>query len=193
MDATLRRYVPSDVVNYIDRSFQYLPKDGPGNQNIDILSPQILAALLGLVDIVDRVPEHLVIDTGTLTDIILSSQAIQVVVRAGELNGRSDIPLRPISPNQLNPVIVIRNAFAPAVPTKPLCRMHKGSRLSRTIYLGVLWKPISTALAGRSRAGNGNRRPCWGGPCRGIAVVGDPTKAGRDASRDRATQESEQA
>jgi hypothetical protein len=71
-----------------------------------------------LVEITDRVPEHLIIDSAALTDIICGVQAIRTVVREAETQDfRSQLSglaatLEPTAPNQWNPVILIRRAFA---------------------------------------------------------------------------------
>lgn len=108
----MRKYAPSEVVAYINRALPSAKDDRPDYSFF--VSRNIRATLLGLVEIADRVPEHLVIDTEALTDIISSVQAIRTVVREAETQDvRHDLQptLGPASPGQLNPVALIRRAF----------------------------------------------------------------------------------
>ena len=159
----MRQYVPSEVVAYIDRELAFVPRDLSRSQ-VFTVSRHIRATLLGLVEIAERVPDHLVVDTDALTDIIVSVQAIRTVAREAETQPvRSydrNVPgafpvegpeLAPSADAQWNPVILIRNAFercpdgAPAPHVKRL-PFVTDDRLRHTLETDL--DGVDRALAG---------------------------------------------
>lgn len=153
----MRQYVPSEVVAYIDRALCFIPKDDPSTGQSFSVSRGIRAALLGLVELVERVPEHLVTDTEALTDIISSVQAIRTVAREAEAQdvrarySTSPPELGPVPPNQWNPVILIRRACARCPDEAPAPHVERlpfvtDEQLRRTLETDL--DGVDRALAG---------------------------------------------
>ncbi len=148
----MRQYVPSEVVAYIDKAMPFI-KDGVGPRDIPA-HRDIRGLLLGLAEIADRVPEHLIIDNDALTDIITSGQAIRTVVREAEgqdlrVQHVVDPPaLRPTDPKQPNPVILIRRAFARCPDAAP------GPHIPRLAFISddALRRSLETDLDAVDRA-----------------------------------------
>jgi hypothetical protein len=119
------RIVPSQVIDFIDRTFPLISRDNQdASQNL-ALSPEVRGALLGLVDLVIRIPEHLIVDNAALGDIVLSVETIRSSVREAEaislaekqLHGWTVLkpaahPGRGIPTGGWNPAIIIRRALA---------------------------------------------------------------------------------
>ena len=169
----MRQYVPSEVVGYIDQALSFVPKDDLGHGQSFHVSRGIRTALLGLVEITDRVPEHLIIDSAALTDIICGVQAIRTVVREAETQDfRSQLSglaatLEPIAPNQWNPVILIRRAFARCPDDAP------GPHVERLPFISddLLRRSLETDLDAIDRAHAGRE---WKAILHGEAVVQAP-------------------
>jgi hypothetical protein len=166
----VRQYVPSEVVGYIDQALSFVPKDDLGHGQSFHVSRGIRTALLGLVEITDRVPEHLIIDSAALTDIICGVQAIRTVVREAETQDfRSQLSglaatLEPIAPNQWNPVILIRRAFARCPDDAP------GPHVERLPFISddLLRRSLETDLDAIDRAHAGRE---WKATVLGGSVV----------------------
>jgi hypothetical protein len=108
--------VPSQIVNYIDVTFN---KSWFNGSELALGAEGAVACVLGLVDLVDRVPQHLItLDREDSADVVTSLAAMRAgLYRAqnAELSERNiyGVPsLKPIGPSADNPVTVLRKAFA---------------------------------------------------------------------------------
>ena len=145
------------------------------NSQILPLTPEIRGGLLGLVELVRLIPDHLIVDTDALTQITLSIEHIRTTVRESEQRQLRDSALagetrlRPFvypggdSPTGgVNPVIAIRRALercpdeAPAagpgalsfIQDTELCQMLDTDIQSvRTALKNAEWK-AATVLSG---------------------------------------------
>jgi hypothetical protein len=120
--------VPSQIVDYIDAS---LDKSLFQRGEFGLGADGAVGIVAGLLDIVDKVPAHLItIGREDAVQFFASLAAIRAGVQRAQTIGLQERqllgvpPLKPLSPGGENPIIVVRTCFAKCVDEAPHPKTH---------------------------------------------------------------------
>ena len=107
------RVVPSQVVAFIDQTFSFATSQGEGQSHRVNLTMQHSSGLAGLVHLVDKIPEELlVLDTPQYSTLICCVAAIRNAILTWQSQGESHTLIRVPGLPDLSPVTLIRRVLS---------------------------------------------------------------------------------